>query len=66
MDRIENDASNNSSVVARILRRGNVFTKTLPSDEKRDTLLDPLPGNDGRDTLKRQTDWWEGFMKYAG
>jgi hypothetical protein len=37
-DRIENDASNNSSIIARIRCRGNVFTEPLPSTEGRDKL----------------------------
>jgi hypothetical protein len=32
MDRIENDASNNTSIVACNLCRGNVFTEPLPSN----------------------------------
>jgi hypothetical protein len=36
MDLIENDAINNSSIVAYIRRHGNVFTKPLPSNDRRD------------------------------
>jgi hypothetical protein len=50
-DRIRNDAFNNCSVVLYIRCSGNVFFELFPS-------------NDGRDTIK-DTDWWEGFMKYA-
>jgi hypothetical protein len=52
MDRIENDASNNSSIVAHIRCRGNFYAE-------------PLPSNDRRGYTQRHTDWWEGFMKYA-
>jgi hypothetical protein len=37
MDRIENDVSNNFSIVVRIRCRGNMFTGPLPSTKWRDT-----------------------------
>jgi hypothetical protein len=46
MDSIENDASNNSSIVACIRCSGNVFTEPLPSNEMRDTHTDTQ--TDGR------------------
>jgi hypothetical protein len=51
-DRIENDASNNDSIVA------CVFVATVKF------LTEPLPSNE-REYTYRYTDWWEGFMKYA-
>jgi hypothetical protein len=43
-DRIENDASNNSSVGAGIRCRGKVFTGPLPSNDRRDTHTYRLMG----------------------
>lgn len=47
---IENDVSNNTSFIEYIHRRGNVFTEPLLSTKWRDTLTEPLPCNDIRDT----------------
>jgi hypothetical protein len=50
-DRMENDASNNYSIVTCIRCRGNVFTEPLPSNNR---------------WIHIQTrSYWEGFMKYA-
>jgi hypothetical protein len=38
MDHIKNDASSNSTIVARIHCRGIVFTEPLPSNIMRDTI----------------------------
>jgi hypothetical protein len=43
-DRTENDESNNSSAVACICCRENVFAEPLPSDYRRDTYRDRLMG----------------------
>jgi cytochrome c553 len=39
-DRIENDASNNSSIVTCIRCHGNMSTEKLPSNDKGDTHAD--------------------------
>jgi hypothetical protein len=48
---IKYGASNNSSMVTCVRCRGNVFTKPLPSNDK--------------EHIHTDTDWWEGFTKYA-
>jgi hypothetical protein len=52
MDRIENDASNNSSIVSCVFVVAVIF---LPS-----RFLATIGGY-----TYRRTDWWERFMKYA-
>jgi hypothetical protein len=44
-DRIENDASNNFSIVACVRWRSNFLTEPLPSND-RGILTEPLPSND--------------------
>jgi hypothetical protein len=46
MDRIENDTSNNSSIVACIPYGGNVFIEPLPSNESRIYSTEALSSND--------------------
>jgi hypothetical protein len=49
--------SDNSSIVACIRYRGNVFTEQLPSIKGRIYFAEPLPSNDGRDArADTQTD----------
>jgi predicted metalloprotease len=64
MDRIENEASNNSSLVACIHCRRNVFTETLTSTEWRDKINGPVSCNERGHTYI-DSDWWEEFLNYA-
>jgi hypothetical protein len=60
-DRIENDASKNSSIAC-VRYRGNVSTDPLPSTD-RGTFTEPSRHLATiRGYAYRHTDWWEGFL----
>jgi hypothetical protein len=61
--RIENEASEQFFYCWMCIRcRGKVFTEPLPNND-RENFTEPLPSNDRGTYI--DTNWREGFMKYA-